>query len=105
MYPIQITLEDLWDAQERSNYLFVAANSKKKPAEPNSYKRAWDKPQEKRLKTLKMTADQAKKFYTGLAKKRDASVSPDEIRRRNQEYNDKLKREEMKKNGNNGTQE
>lgn len=103
VYPVQITLEDLWESQERNNFLFIAANSKKKPSEANQYPRAWDEKKEKKKtkKVLKMTAEQAAQFYTGLAKKRDASVTQDEIRRRNQQYNEKLK-EQGKQNGTSG---
>lgn len=61
------------------------------------YPRGWDKPKETKSnkKVLKMTPQQAAQFYTGLVKKRDASVTPEEIKQRNIEY---LRREE-KKNG------
>lgn len=106
VYPVQITLEDLWESQERNNYLFIAANSKKKPKETNKYPRAWDieETKKKTLKVLKMTASQAEKFYTGLAKKRDPSITNEEVRKRNHEYNEKIKREEIK-NGKHRPQE
>jgi adenylate kinase family enzyme len=93
VYPVQITLEDLWESQERANFLFVAANSKKKPEKPNTYKRAWDKeePKKKDLKVLKMTTEEAVKFYTGLGKVRDASVTNEEIYERNRKFTEKQK--------------
>lgn len=98
VYPIQKTLQELWDAQERNNFILIAANSKKKPKEPNTYPNAWEQKVEKvkDKKVLTMTATEARQFYTGLVKKRDPSVSKTEIIERNKEF---TTREKMQ-NGN-----
>jgi hypothetical protein len=87
---------------ERNTFVLISANSKKKPDAPNEYPRGWDKPKEKKnvKKVMQMTPEQSAKFYLGLIKKRDASVTNEEIKQRNIEY---LRREE-KKNGSSRTQ-
>jgi hypothetical protein len=93
LHPLELILMDIFDAIERLSFLFLSANSKKKPKKPFRYPRWWEKQEEKgtKRKVRMMTRKDAAAFYQNMVKKRDASISNEEIQRRNKAYNDALK--------------